>query len=476
MNLTENSFEDSKEKYGYVFERAINSIFKKIPCLVPFENKHVKNGIIKLSQAKMLFDYLYFQFRFVDKFDYFLRERIIKTNSDEFIISCEYKKGWDTYSFRIDKERIIIKNSVFNVKIKNHFFSFNSTDKYLTITDKKFQQIGFFLSEQDEGKFFIDLSKPRFISEEKFDSNFEEHIEFLFKNEASFKDKNLINSTLSKGDNDSERTDNIKEPYKQSKLGSAIRSSSGSHYKSQASFTKKMKLYYKSKTDKDITECKLFQNEKYFSRYEFKDNVDIEVNKYAEYQTDILVKSNDGFEFDFEIFKDFSTDIPMKNKNVFIQKNSIIIAEVKSYFNFFEAKKQLEIRLDILRNIFKIKDPIYGFFIAQGKDHFYNNQHQYLIEKLENKYRCKLFVLVFNESSMADLRSINEETSSKVSFDLIDKRKGYCESNSNNSEERKKFSRSNEDSILRSSRRGEENDEISYTEFRRNFIDKRNSG
>lgn len=112
----------------------------------------------------------------------------------------------------------------------------------------------------------------------------------------------------------------------------------------------------------------------------------------AQFETDILFQINDKFPFDSSIFKQYLCDDKKNEPPVEFAKNSLLLGEIKSFFNFPLAYNQHS-RLLFLSEFENFKGVINGFLIFQSNQSEYLQCQKDKVLQLEKEFQCKIFVL-----------------------------------------------------------------------------------
>ena len=127
MNNPRNFFEDKKSKYGEVFEESIRNLFLASQQCKEFVSEFFFDRCFIVSRIHSILEDDYFSYLNKKSFKDYIHEPVsIKTNKGYVRISASYKQKYKCYNFIIEGEKIIVKNSLWNIEIKNIYFSFDA--------------------------------------------------------------------------------------------------------------------------------------------------------------------------------------------------------------------------------------------------------------------------------------------------------------------------------------------------------------
>ncbi len=164
MNSKEYS-EDRNSRYGELFEESIRTLLTTNSNLKEFVSEFYSQRSFVVSRLHSILDDDYFTYICKKSFNDLIDEpRRIKIIGGFVQITASYKQNHKCYNFIIEGEKIIVKNSLWNLKIKNFFYSFDVESAYLIITDKEFREYGYSLNNKEgNGEILYNEKTNKFI-------------------------------------------------------------------------------------------------------------------------------------------------------------------------------------------------------------------------------------------------------------------------------------------------------------------------
>jgi len=361
---------------------------------------------------------------FNDEIDLYSQKKEITINNYKIKIINNFQ---NQIHFRVSKslpeenfeeDFFLYKNKYFlDTKIGNFFFLYSSSgyghyEKLLIFLNKNVKN-GYFIYEPNkEFSFLFNIKKRCFSYEEENIDNLQGYQKFSIGEYRDNKTTFSGNSSKSKNSKLVFYTKNQRDPiiFTNSKGKSEeIKSLKSENFKSfnQPISSIKSPVLHIIQNDYEshvemldfkgsigfVEKIKYFE---FFLQEEYPNLWNVKIFPECIFQTDILlINKKDQILNSLNPYLSDHISI-IQPRNIVCSKDSIIIGEIKSHFDFHGALYQLEIRLNLLRKFEHLKErPITCFLIFSCKKTALTIFKISLIKEIENKFKSNVYILFY---------------------------------------------------------------------------------